>query len=562
MAPKKRGPQADPSLAPLPERTKSASKKYYHKQEEGKEHPQSWYVQRRRVYERIKKTGKLPQHRTIEKYGIIVENNRVVVPEDLNKPKVIVDWVPEPAFRVIRARMDEPQTIIKPVTQGTITSEVSNEYLDKHYTLGTTADSEVRKAKDSWVAKYRGLGKWLKSVGVLKDVQTGNLAEALNEYPKVLDIIASMKVTKGDRKGDPVGPGTRNERLKIILLHLDENPNLKAQVSNDAYKAYREAQQDASTATGERTANAREEKSVYKWPDVMNRIEAHFGRYSRENLYARLYNEVPVRNELKNIPFLKDVTNPKKSNYVQIKSPTDITVHINQFKTEAGVKAQVYQLSPDVCDILLKNMADRDPNDRDEQRSLFPFPYDDETSLWVWFGKAIAEAGFPKYPYGLTKDSSKDETQNGTRHSIATWRNSDGNKLDLESPEPFGSELAAKMLHTLKTSESVYRNTGFLETPGSERPPLRVPVQKRARVEVEPPPTPAKKAPAKAPSKAPAKAPEAAPRRVEVTENGKKYRGTVSEKKLKNGKFLITWDDPNEPLGEYTAAEVKRFQIK
>jgi len=147
-----------------------------------------------------------------------------------------------------------------------------------------------------------------------------------------------------------------------------------------------------------------------------------------------VYNEVPIRNELKNIPFLKDVTNPKKSNYVQIRSPTDITVHINEFKTEAGVKAQVYQLSPDVCDIITKNMADRDPTDKDEMRSLFPFPYDDDTSLWVWFGKAIAESGLPKYPYGLTKGSSKDETMNGTRHAVAKGETAPSTSLTLNHP--------------------------------------------------------------------------------------------------------------------------------
>jgi len=113
------------------------------------------------------------------------------------------------------------------------------------------------------------------------------------------------------------------------------------------------------------------------------------------------------------------------------------------------------------------------------------------------------------------------------------------------------------MLHTLKTSESVYRNTGFLDTPGSMRPALTVPGTRQGRAVPQPPPTPPLPR-----SKAPATTPVTAPRRVEVIENGKKFRGTVSEKKLKNGKFLVTWDDPNEPLGEYTATEVKRFLIK
>ena len=535
MPPKKRGPQPDPDLPPLQDRNKSAQKKYYHKTEEDKEHPQSWYVQRKRVYDRIKKTGKLPQARTITKYGIQVEGNRVVVPGDLAKPNVVVDWVPAPTKTVvIHAREPDP-VIVKPVIQGTITSDVSNEYLDKNYTLGTTTDSETRKARDSWVAKYRGLGKFLKKVGVLKDIHTGDLAAALNQYEKVINYIDDMKISIGDNKGVPVGPGTRNERLKVILVHLDNNPYLKEKVSNAAYKAYREAQQSVSMAAGERTANARDEKSVYKWTEVMDAIEHKFGKYSRENMYARVYNEVPVRNELKNIPFLKSMADyNKKENYCYIKSPTDITIFINHFKTEAGVKAQAYKLSPEVCDIITKNMAARDQADKDEMRSLFPFPYDHEESLWVWFGKAIAEAGYPKYPYGKTKESGKDETQNGTRHAIASWRNANDNKLSA-NPEPYGSELAAKMLHTLATSERVYRNTGFLETPGTHRPPMRQPVT----LPTAPP----------------------APKRVEVVENGKTFRGTVGAK-LKNGKFLIDWDDPSEPQGEYTAAEVKRFLVK
>ena len=478
--PKKRGPQADPELAPLPERVKNAQKKYYHKKEESKEHPQSWYIQRRRVFDRIKASGKLPQPRTIAKYGIVIENNRVIVPDDLYKPRVVVTWVQEREGAIINARMEQTPTIVKKAIQGTITSDVSNQYLDENYNLGTNADSEIRKAKDSWVAKYRGLGKWLKKIGVLKDTQTGDMASALNDYGKIIDYIKNMKVSKGDNEGAPVLAGTKNEKIKIILLHLDENPGLKNQVSNEAYKAYRGFAQDVQGLTQERTSQARELKSVYKWPEVMDAIEAKWGKYSRENLFFRVYNECPVRNELKNIPFKEDAKNLEKDNHVEVKSPTDITIHINDFKTAQGIKAQTYKLSPEVCDIFTRNMAERDQTDKNELRSPFPFPFENESSLWVWAGKAIAEAGFTRYPYGLSKSSSLDETQNGARHAIATWRNSNFNKLDRKNPEPFGAELAAKMLHTLSTSESTYRNFGFLDSP-LQRPALKPPTARTRR---------------------------------------------------------------------------------
>ena len=181
---KKRGPQPNPDLPPKKTRNQTASAKYYHKKEEDKEHPQSWYVQRKRVYDRMRKTGKLPQQRTIDKYGIVIENGKVLVPPDLKKPKTIIDWVPYHAREplVIHARMEEPSPVqVAQVPQGTITTAVSNEYLDKHYTLGTNTDSTVRKSKDSWMSKYQGIGKFLKKVGVLNDVQTGDLAAALND---------------------------------------------------------------------------------------------------------------------------------------------------------------------------------------------------------------------------------------------------------------------------------------------------------------------------------------------------------------------------------------------
>jgi hypothetical protein len=51
---------------------------------------------------------------------------------------------------------------------------------------------------------------------------------------------------------------------------------------------------------------------------------------------------------------------------------------------------------------------------------------------------------------------------NGTRHAIATFRNSPLNKNRVK-PKPFGDELADLMLHSRETAEISYLNPTFLK---------------------------------------------------------------------------------------------------
>lgn len=474
----KRGP-APSATEPLTKRNASAAAKYYHKVEEGKDHPHSWYVQRARVYKRIRDTGKLPQQRTVDKYEIEIRDNKVIVPKDLQKAKTVVDWVPAPE-PVVHARMEEPPVQVAPIPQGTITVPVSAKYLDDNYTLGNDANGERRKVGKKWRSDLHGIGNFLVKSGVMKNKTTGDFAGALNQYQKLIHAIENMKNSK---TGNDVEVGTKLERLKIILTHLDNNPHLKKLVSPEAYKAYREAASVFKDRSNEKSANARENNSVYWWPSVMESLKRHFGEGSREYLYARVFNEVPIRNELKNIPFSVDQENstkvhypnePTKSdNYVwrNPKNKNDIVIYINDFKTDAGVQPFQYKLSKDLCKLINKNMSER--TSAFDKSSLFPFPFETHgenfRSLWVWFGQAIRDAGFPKYPYGKVKLAEKDETQNGTRHTVAAYRDTQENKQS-SNPEPSGTELAKRMLHTYKTHVSTYQNSSFFDKP--ERPPL------------------------------------------------------------------------------------------
>jgi hypothetical protein len=195
----------------------------------------------------------------------------------------------------------------------------------------------------------------------------------------------------------------------------------------------------------------------------MNSVEERFGKDSLENLFGRLFDEVPVRNDLHGIPFVK-AAGAKNSNYVWMKPRGAIEVHIGKFKTSAGIPAQDYRLSKGLCNIIKANMAERTP---DEAWSLVPFRQ--RTSSWAWYQKAVEQAGYPNYPYGETH--AKQDTMNGTRHTIATYRNSLLNTT-LADPKPFASDLADLMLHTLGTSEAVYRNLNIFDEPTAERPPL------------------------------------------------------------------------------------------
>lgn len=518
---KKRGPKPNPKLAELSDRNRDSQRKYYHKKEDDKDHPQSWYVQRKRVYKRIAETGKLPQARTILKYGVKVEGSRVIVPDDLDKPRVVVDYIP-PDEPVVHANMIGQPAIVKPVLQGTITVKDSADYLDRWYKLPPRVDTgERNESGDSWKRKYRGIGTWLKKSGLIKDIDTANLAEALNNHEKVIDAIKSMKLTSGENKGALVKAGTMLEKLKIVLLHLDENAGLKSQVSKTADLAYRALSVELGKQVKVITSENRTKRSVYNWVKVMDAIEEHFGKNSMENLFVRLFNEVPVRNDLNGIPFVKSV-GEKGANWVWIKSPKSILVHIGKFKTSAGIPAQDYKLSPALCDIIKKNLDERS---KDENWSLVPFRKGQ--SSWAWFQKAVQEAGYPKYPYGETHE--KQDTMNGTRHTIATYRNSLLN-TNSSHPAPYGSELADKMLHTLGTSEAVYRNLNIFDE-GDVRPPLMEPTDTPDGIKF-----------------------------VRVKEGNKWFVGRLVNQ-LKNKKWVIDFGD-SEPEGEYSIAEIKKFRYE
>ena len=459
MAPKKRGP-APTATAPLPERNASAAAKYYHKKEADKEHPQSWYVQRARVYKRIKDTGKLPQERTILKYGVVIKDGNVVVPKDLMKPKSVVDWVPAKKPEV-HLDMHQPPVEVVPIQEGTITPLTSTEFLFKHRNR-TKPDvyGEVNEYGKSWETKLKNVGNLLKRVGVMSDAKNGNLAEALDQYKKVIDLVKSDSYTD-QRTKQPVKNESRKQFFKQILFHLDNNEGLRKQISKDAFTAYKLVAATYIKAGDNLKAAKLKDVGVYNWNDVMSKIENKFGKNSLENVFVRIYNEIPVRNELANIKIVGTPLENKKLNYILIPGgkTCNTVIHLGTFKTSNKYPSPDFKLSKETCGLLKTNLQKRPVEDRGV---LFPFT---GVRLWRWFQGAVEEAGFPLYPYGEeVPPDTKKQTQNGTRHSIATYRNSKLN-TEKEHPEPYGADLAALMLHDENTSKNTYQHETILPTP-------------------------------------------------------------------------------------------------
>ena len=69
---------------------------YYHSTQAGQEHPNSYYIQRKRCYDRIIKNKKCPTDGAIRKYNIqFDEEDRIIIPEDLRKPKIEAKVAPK-----------------------------------------------------------------------------------------------------------------------------------------------------------------------------------------------------------------------------------------------------------------------------------------------------------------------------------------------------------------------------------------------------------------------------------------------------------------------------------
>ena len=269
---------------------------YYHKTALGSEHPNSWYIQRKRVYDRIMETKHRPTDKAILKYGIqFDEQNRVIIPGDLNRP------------------------VNRKVEISPITADQSIDYLEQHF--------KPRNAPLT-TAYYNKL-KSFKTI--LRDPQ--DVAKDLND-PGFIEYLTKKWPN----------PGTASQKLWVVLAHIDNYPRLK-----EAVKTRKEIEKEMIKMREGHTDLTMDKRddSIPNWEDVLKKIKEKFGENSEENLFFTLYDEAPIRTEFgRPIPIVAH--DDGEGNYL-----SGNTLKIHDFKTAGRhPTALIFKLSPHVMSLI------------------------------------------------------------------------------------------------------------------------------------------------------------------------------------------------------------------
>ena len=374
---------------------------YYHKTQQGQEHPNSYYIQRKRVYERIIENRKYPTDKAIQKYGIQFDGeDRVIIPPDLRKPKI------------------EAKVVLKPMKA----QDSIKWLLENHKPNGEAPKIDI-------VKMYKQLPSIIKLVGGDED----DIIPTLEKPEVLLKALADKYPNKE----------TLKQKWQVLRTHVDLVP---MGLSRELIHRYNTIFSELKGKSGEaKTAQLAKDK-VYRWDNILEAVEKKFGKDSLENFFFRMFDEIPIRSEYSHdiqiVHQLEDA--PHEGNFVLDRGGLMVEFHLREWKTKGANYPDeiIYKFSPSLAEIFRKTEHPRD--------SLLPV-------RWApWVKETLSKAGFPNFPYGKPDFPSKD-LPSAFRRTIATFRNSSFNE-----DKPRGAELARLMLHSHDTSRLEYRHDDFL----------------------------------------------------------------------------------------------------
>ena len=374
---------------------------YYHKQHKDQEHPNGWYIQRCRVYERIIKNKRRPTPAAILKYGIEFDSqDRVIIPRDLKKPKSIQ-----------KVNME-------------MSAEKSVQWLVENYKV------KGMPPKPDSIKKYKQLGAIIELAGG----DSKNIIPTLENPEHILKVLQS--------KYENVE--TLKQKWQVVLTHVC---NVPMELNPDLIHKYQIQFENLKRNSTVEISEKKEEEKVYRWDKILENVENTFGKNSLENFFFRLYDEIPIRSEFSHPIKIVHQSNdaPEDENVLVDTGGHVIQLWLCKWKTKSSKYPDkvIYQFTPELCDIFR----------RTEQPRHFLLP----VKNWAkWVHDTLEKAGFPKFPYGID-DPSLFNLSPGLRRTIASYRNSIFN-----TSKPKGDELARLMLHDLATSKLVYQHTNFL----------------------------------------------------------------------------------------------------
>jgi hypothetical protein len=397
-------------------------------------------VQARKLYAGlISGKRKNVSQKTIAKYGIKFNaKGEVIVPEKY-KPKAIITVEPqEPRTIVVKGR---EEVVIEPrvMKTGAVTTFDVQTYIKTD--LNTDLEKDGKKVlKKETIAQYStGAGIFLK-LGLVKEY-TDDIMPFVKDPTNTLKVINARKVEQS----------TKNKDFHSVYNMIKNVPMVRDQVGKDILQAYGKELQLGKQALGDKKYSDLDTKKVYVWTDIVDRVESTFGKNSLQYLYMKVFEEVPIRTELANMPLV--VTGeepPKEGNYAIVKgNKKPVEIHLRDYKTKFTYGNQVYTLSKPLTNMIIASL-------KSEPRSkLFPI----SVGISNWLNNMLTRSGYANFPYGSeTTQSDRDKVYAGMRHTFASYANSPMNKKQF----PRSSDLAKLMLHNIAQSATVYQNRGFL----------------------------------------------------------------------------------------------------
>jgi len=373
---------------------------YYHKQQTGQEHPNSWYIQRKRCYERIIETKKPPTKKVVEKYDIKFDSQgRVIIPVDLRKPKLEQKVAP----RVMKAQ------------------ESVDWLLKNHMINGELPKLHIAK-------KY----KQLKSIIELAGGDPENIVPTLEKPEHILESL----------KNEYPNPETLKQKWQVVSTHVKFVPMGLDQKLIDKYG---HIFHDLTQKSKENSSDQRKGRKVYRWDKI---LEATDKLDPLSRFFFRMFDEVPIRSEFgHDIPIVHQVSDqPEDGNFVMDRGGNMVEFHLREWKTK-GTKYPdeiIYKFSPELVKLFR--------NRTDVSHILLP-----GIKNWgQWVADGLKKAGFPNFPHGKEQAPLKD-IASGLRKTLASFRNSEFN-----TSKPKGSDLAKLMLHDIGTGKTTYWHSNFL----------------------------------------------------------------------------------------------------
>lgn len=385
--------------------------------------------------------------KTLAKYGLKVDgNNQLIVPPEFQpKPKITVVQPPQQEI-TLKGVQSVVETVDPKLKEGPVsTQQVMDYFISEQYQLDKIARGEkrIKTAKN-----YATGANILIKLKLIED-KAQDIMPVLRDTERV---IKAVRGRKDEKTGQDVSENTQTADFKNLHVMCTQVPMISQQLpKNFSYDTYGKQLSQGNESLKGKRYDALGTKSVYKWTDIVDAVYQNFGKDSEEYLYFKVYEEVPIRSELNDIPIIRGKGKvPEKGNYMIING-LSMVIYINEYKTDRFYGKKEYTLSKTLAQHVASSL-------KAIPRNLL-FDMGDK-GINVWIRTILDSVGFPFFPFGpdQTKGDRADIVS-GMRHTYATFANS--KKFNKDKKYPKERELAALMLHDIEQALLTYRNQSF-----------------------------------------------------------------------------------------------------